>query len=108
MIRSGDYTIPLLLINTIGVVAYLYFSPLGWVEPQVADIPGAVGGGAMLWGLTALPIFLLCQLINVGAGITSLISRMRWGDWTLSWPVWILVPIWIGAVAFDVSHHGIS
>ncbi len=52
-------------LNVIGVIVYLQFATQGWIEPEVANIPGAAGGGALLWGISALPTLLAFIVFDV-------------------------------------------
>jgi hypothetical protein len=94
------------VVNTIGSVLYLFAASSGWVEPEVADIPGAAGGGALVWFLVAVPVFLVFFLGNIGVFVWSCVHRYRRGAWFLSrWG--LLVPlIWLLAVVLDFSRHG--
>ena len=94
------------LVNTIGSILYLVTASSSWVEPEVANIPGARGGGALVWFLFVVPIFLLFFLGNIGVFIWSCVQRYRRGAWFLSkWG--LLVPlIWLLAIVLDFSRHG--
>lgn len=100
-------TAVLIAVNSFALVLYLAAASSGWVGPEVESIPGASGGGALMWVLLAVPIFLLSFLGNVVAVVLTLIRRYRTGRWNISWWAWLAVlGLWVLAVAFDFSRHG--
>ena len=100
------------LLNVIGVILYLQFATQGWVEPEVADVPGAAGGGVVLWGLTALPTLLAFIVINVLWLIFECVVYLTRKTWRLGL-VYLVIPVaviplmWAIAVHVDYSHHGV-
>ncbi len=104
---ARSLTIKWLVVNVIGVVLYLLGASNGWVEPELAEIPGAAGGGAIIWFLFAVPTFLLFALINSGAILWSSIRRYRNGWWPMTKWVWFVPVIWFLAVWLDFSRHGV-
>jgi hypothetical protein len=97
----------LVAVNIFAIVVYLLAASVGWVESEVADIPGASGGGALLWAMLAIPIFLMSLLVNLSAATWLLIYRWRYGQWYFLWGTFVVVPVpWILAVAYDFSRHG--
>ncbi|MCS0585186.1 hypothetical protein NX784_26740 [Massilia pinisoli] len=97
----------LIAVNFFAVVLYLAAASSGWVEPELESIPGASGGGAMVWFLLAVPIFLLSFLGNVVSLVFAVIRRFRTGCWNIAWWAWpAVLGLWVLAVAFDFSRHG--
>lgn len=94
------------VVNIIGCALYLVAASFGWVEPEVAEIPGASGGGALVWFLFAVPIFLLFFLGNIGVFVWSCVQRYMRGAWFLSKWSMVVPFIWLLAVFVDFSRHG--
>jgi len=93
-------------VNTIGAVLYLFAASVGWVEPELADIPGASGGGAVIWFLFAVPVFFLFFLANIGTLVWACIHRFRNGGWLISKWGWFVPLIWLLAALLDFYQHG--
>jgi hypothetical protein len=51
------HTTVLVIANVVAILFYLLAAAPSWVNPELADIPGAAGGGAVIWFLLAVPIF---------------------------------------------------
>lgn len=95
------------VINVAGVVLYLLGASNGWVEPELAEMPGAAGGGALVWFFIAIPILLSFVLLNSGAILWSCIRRYRSGSWPMTMWVWVVPLVWLLAVWLDFSQHGV-
>ncbi len=100
------------LLNIIGVIVYLLFATQGWIEPELADVPGAIGGGAIVWGLTALPTLLAFIVIDVLWLIFECVAYLTRKTWRLGLAFFVIpavvVPlVWAIAVHIDYSHHGV-
>jgi hypothetical protein len=97
----------LLVLNGIGVITYLVFASRCWIEPELADFPGASGGAPIVWGLTALPILLFFALLDFiwGSALAVIYVRRRIAPLH---PALLFVPIiWGAAIYLDFSRHGI-
>jgi hypothetical protein len=94
-------------VNAIGIALYLFAASFGWVERELADIPGASGGGAVVWFLFAVPVLLVFFLANLGAFCYSCIRRYRTGAWPISMLAWSVLIIWGLAIWLDFSRHGV-
>lgn len=95
-----------LLANLIVATAYLGAASMSWVEPQLADFPGASGGSAFIWFLSAVPIFVIATLSNLGVLMWSFVVRLSRGTWPVMWVSWFIVLIWIATLLLDYSRHG--
>ena len=105
--RVVSSTIALISANVVAAAIYLIAASVGWVEPEVADVPGAAGGGAVVWFLFAVPVFLLSFLGNLSCLVLTTIHRYRKGQWRFFWWSWFAVlALWCMAVAFDFTRHG--
>ncbi len=93
--------------NPIGVALFLRFAAQTWIEPELANEPGASGGASMVWGLSALPVFLIFMLAHFVVGFISGAQRQRSGSWRGEIFVGITILCWIAAFLFDSAHHGI-
>ena len=105
--KSADTAI-LIAANFFAVVVYLTAASAGWVEREIENFPGAAGGGAIVWFIFAVPVFLLSLLGNFGCFLMALIHRRRTGQWRFFWWGWLaVVGLWLAAVAYDFSRHGV-
>ena len=100
-------TTKFLIINTFGVLVFLLLASRTWIEPELSGIPGASGGSAIVWGLTALPILVTFIFVNFGVATWACICRYRGDGWPLSKWVWLIAPIWMITVYVDGIRHGI-
>lgn len=46
------------MFNVLGCIAFVWVASFYWIEPNLADVPGASGGAFFLWGEGAVPILL--------------------------------------------------
>ena len=91
------------LANVFGIGAFLAFASKAWIEPELANQPGASAGDFIVWGISALPIlviFIIAHIVVGGLAVTKL--RL---DWAL--PLVLTTVSWIAAAIFDNMHHGI-
>jgi hypothetical protein len=91
-----------------GAAIFLAVASISWIEPKLAKVPGASGGAGIVWGLSALPVFAVCTLLNLGALAWACMARRRQGAWPVSSLAWVSVFVWLAALALDNSRHGIS
>lgn len=94
------------MINAVGICLYLFGASFGWVTPELADVPGAVGGGAIVWFLFAVPIFLIFLIGNGGVFLWSCWRRYKNGRWFMSIWGWLVPVFWALAVWLDFARHG--
>jgi hypothetical protein len=90
-----------LALNAGGIALFFTLAVKTWIEPELANGPGASGGAAFVWGLSALPVFLLFIVANLVAGFMAL----RRGHGAIFVALTLLA--WIAAFYFDGIHHGI-
>ncbi|MBV1688023.1 hypothetical protein KRR38_10135 [Novosphingobium sp. G106] len=93
--------------NMIGIGIFLYLGAQTWMEPELADIPGASGGEFVVWGITALPIFLLFFVAHFAFGFGAHRQRKSDGIWHGYLFLGSTLFCWIAAFLFDNAHHGI-
>ena len=94
-----------LAANAAAAAAYLLVASVAWTEPEVRDIPGASGGGAVIWVLTAVPLFLLTTVANLIVVAWAWRRRSTSGQWPAARLAWVIPLVWIGAVVVDLAHH---
>jgi len=92
-----------LLANLVGLTLFLAIASQFWIEPELAGIPGASAGDAILWGLFAAPILGAFALANLG-WLVWVLGR-RW--WLGLMPAIVILGCWAAAWLFDNAHHGI-
>lgn len=91
-----------LALNGLAAVAYLRLASLAWVEPELAAIPEAHGGGAaVVWALGALPFFLACMGLNLSGLAWAARGRLR----HTSRLAWLVPAVWLAALVIDFSRH---
>lgn len=96
-----------LAANFIGIGLFLYFAIQTWIEPELADMSGANGGSFIVWGITALPIFVLFMLAHIIAGFRAIKQFTTKRDWRGAMFTAATLLLWTGAILFDNAHHGI-
>jgi dipeptide/tripeptide permease len=53
------------LANVVGAAIYLWLSSKTWIEPVLRGAAGVSrAGDAAVWGLSALPVFVICMAAN--------------------------------------------
>ncbi|OIR01850.1 hypothetical protein GALL_161520 [mine drainage metagenome] len=98
----------LILLNVVGAIAYLVVgSRLWWIEPELADVPGASGGAAFIWFPVSMYFACAFGIANFAALLCHFLALYRrrgqkLSIYTLSIPVIWMLTIWI-----DYRHHGI-
>jgi hypothetical protein len=95
-----------LAANLLVAGAFLVVASHTWIEPELAEVPGASGGAGVVWFLTAVPVFAIATLLNLGALVWCCIARLRRGAWPATWLSWLVVLVWVVALLFDNSRHG--
>ena len=77
-----------------------------WIEPELANVPGASGGADIVWGVSALPVFLLFIAANLVLGFVAL-RQLASGRRQGAIFVAITLSAWMASFYFDGIHHGI-
>jgi hypothetical protein len=94
------------LLNVVGIVAFLVSASDTWIEPELADVAGASGGSGIVGGLTALPIFLGFGLLDLLWVLFVCLVCPRKEIWRIGWAFLSLAVTWAVALYFDNSRHG--
>lgn len=99
-------TIAWVAANVVAVAFFLAMAAFSWIEPELAEVPGASGGAALVWFTTAVPIALAALILNLGVLAWVLVRRSRQGRWPVSRVAWLSVLLWVCALAVDNLRHG--
>jgi hypothetical protein len=92
--------------NAAAACAFLAVASLWWIEPELADIPGASGGAGVLWFMTAVPIFVVSSVGNFCTFGWALLRRRSAGNWPFGLGAWLIPLLWLAVIIFDSSRHG--
>lgn len=92
--------------NLIGMALFLDLAVKTWIEPDLANEPGANVGDGIVWGLTALPILLLFMVAHFIFGVVAHRQRERIGSWRGEMFVGSTLVIWVAIFIVDNAHHG--
>jgi hypothetical protein len=96
----------LVLVNAIGAVVYLIVaSRLWWIEPEVADIPGASGGSAFIWFPVSVYFCATFIAVNLAGLLRHLFVLFKKRGQKLSLYALATPAIWLIAVWIDFRHH---
>jgi hypothetical protein len=99
-------TSTLIVLNVSLAVGYLVIgSNAWWMEPELADVPGASGGGPFVWFVTSLWALGLLVLINGAAGLFQLYMYLKRKEGKFGWAVLLIPVLWAATVIIDFSHH---
>ena len=96
-----------LALNVGGIALFFDLAVRTWIEPELANVPGASGGDAIVWATTALPLFVLFvtgNLVLSFKALRELVSDKRLRGTII---VALTLVAWIGAFYLDGIHHGI-
>jgi hypothetical protein len=97
----------LIIMNAVGALAYLgVASRLWWIEPGLADIPGASGGAALIWFQVSVCFFTTFLALNYAALLRHLFVLIKKNGQRLSLSAPSTPAIWTLAVWIDYRHHG--
>lgn len=95
-----------IVANCIAMCVFLGIASQSWIEPELADIPGANAGAALIWAISALPIFAAFVLANLAWLAASLARRQEGRRWRPAATATLLMAVWAGVFLFDNLHHG--
>ena len=65
--------------NILGIVCFLYLAVPTWVEPELANEPGASSGESVVWAFSALPILVIGILMHLPMGFVAYSQRKHRG-----------------------------
>ena len=85
---------------------FLYVASDTWIEPDLAEIPGASGDAGLVWFVSAGPFLAAATLLNLIVLAWCSVLYVRREAWPVSWLAWLMVPIWLVTLWFDNAHHG--
>lgn len=54
-----------MIVNLIWIVVFLILASTSWIEPELANVPGANGGDTFVWFATTVPVLVLFLLSNL-------------------------------------------
>lgn len=96
-----------ILLNVAGAIAYLMVgSQLWWIEPELADIPGASGGSAVIWFVVSVYFVVGFGIVNLVALLRHVFVRYKKRGQKMSIFALLVPAIWILAIWIDYRHHG--
>jgi hypothetical protein len=95
-----------ILVNAAGIGAFLLLASNFWIEPELADIPGASGGAFVGWFVYAVPIFVFFVLANI-FWLAASWTRQRSQRLARTALTCAMLLCWWGAFLLDNAHHGI-
>lgn len=95
-----------LLGNLLGMALFLRLAMPTWIEPELANEPGAGGGEFIVWGMSALPVFLLFMVAHFIFGMVAHRERESTGNWRGELIVGATLLCWLAVFLFDNAHHG--
>jgi hypothetical protein len=99
-------TLIFLATNALGIAIFLFAVSNFWVEPELADVPGANVGSAFGWIAFAAPIPVVFILADVVWTATKSV-RASWADRAEYICIGLVVlALWAAAYAVDNAHHG--
>ena len=91
--------------NIVAILLYLYLSSRTWLEPEFRGEDVATGGDAVVWALSALPVFVVAVVANLAVVVWGAVYRRRHGQWPFTSRSWAIVAAWFAAYVIDVYHH---
>jgi hypothetical protein len=107
MSDSGRMRAGWVLLNAVGIWAFLHVAAQSWIEPELADAPGASAGAGIAWSVSALPIVVLFGLLHFVAGSIILREAVLTRRWVGAALVLGTGACWVAGFLFDNAHHGI-
>lgn len=95
-----------LALNVAAAAAYVFVASSWWQDPAYPLPPDQFpAGDALAWGVTALPIFLVCALLDVGLLSWVVVRRLKGRRWPISALAWCIPIVWLVALGIDFAHH---
>lgn len=96
-----------IIANVAGATTFLMLASQSWIEPELANIPGASGGAAFGWFGTAVPLFAVFAIGHLVIGYNAVKSLVTMRQWVWLPALSCTVVIWMWTLWFDNLHHGI-
>jgi len=89
-----------LAFNAGGIALFFHFAVESWVDPELDLGPGTNGGEAVVWGMSAFPVFLFFLVANLVACLIAV--------WRRRGVIFVVLTLvaWIVSFYFDGIHHG--
>ena len=106
MFKSSGSPLIWIAVNLAGIAAFLIAASRSWIEPELTNIPGASGGDAYVWLVTAVPVLVVFAIGNLAWLATLLGSHASNKRMSVAFGTLIFAS-WIAAYLFDHLHHGI-
>ena len=92
----------IVLFNLFGACVFLLVSSLFWVDPRIADVPGASGADPILWAQIAFPIAKIFVPFNLLFILWACGVYVWKRKWIVGW-AYLLVPV-IWPIAFWIIY----
>ena len=94
------------LLNVATMIWYVHVASKYWIEPSLADVPGASGGAFVGWFATAVPIVAWCAVLNwLWVAFECFLPMQKSPRW-LGVTILVVPLLWAVALYVDFSHHG--
>ncbi len=96
----------LVFLNAVGAALYLVVaSRAWWLEPELADIPGASGGGPIVWYFVTRFTLGLVTAINLSVFLFQLTAFAKRRNWKLGFAALFIPFLWALTIGIDFAHH---
>lgn len=106
MMIKGRFGAVWMLVNFAGMIVFFRAASYFWIEPELANIPGASGGAAFGWIALAFPIFVFFILAHI-VGFARIIQRHAGWRSCSALALVITLGCWLAVFAYDNMRHGI-
>lgn len=94
-------SVAVLVLNLLGVIAYLLWASQTWVIPQERGMGTTTSGDALVWGAFVLPLFGAFFIVNLVWG-SLIVFQRRWRTGRLWLTAFV---VWMAAIVVDVTRH---
>jgi len=96
----------MVMSNAAIAAAYLIVASRDWwIEPELADIPGARGGSPFIWFLASSYFAVFVVLLNLGFLSVHLYALLKKRGRKLGFAALVVPLIWGVTVYVDFLHH---
>jgi hypothetical protein len=107
IVNADRMTLLWMATNAVGIAAFLALASESWIEPELADVPGASGGQAFVWAMTALPVLVFFSIANLGWLLVALGRSLLSQSLKPAISPSLVMVLWVLAFIYDGAHHGI-